>query len=306
VNGIGHVIWIVGPWVLAVLVIGALAHFCWLYFQLRTPGVQTNQIYGNWSQAAAVVAATILGFSSLFMSLNVYSLQQTLRADTALDRAARTIQFAQAQAFLKFQALQAETKDPHAAERSYNCMYYLGDRLDWTPDWFGQLKTGQYLMAPRILGAPPHKDEPGLAGHFDAVAQHFEDCAGIKDQEVAAGAVQAGSAVVGNRIRRFVRYALDSSEASLMGWDQLQDDDTLQSARSFVMCEVGAELCGTSAYKDDVHALFTRLRDHAKGHGPAADFSRGFLRDYPSLSSFLKYACDGTPSRVERECMASP
>jgi hypothetical protein len=306
VNGIGHAIWIVGPWVLAVLVIGALAHFCWLYFQLRTPGVQTNQIYGNWSQAAAVVAATILGFSSLFMSLNIYSLQQTLRADTALDRAARTIQFSQAQAFLKYQALQAETKDLHAAERSYNCMYYLGDRLDWTPGWFEKLKAGQYLMAPRILGTPPNKDEPGLAGHFDTVAQHFDDCVGVADQPDTRAVTQASPEILGNRIRRFVRYSLDSSEASLMGWDQLQDDDSLQSARNFVMCEVGAELCGTSAYKDDVHALFDRLRHHVKGGGPAADFSRGFLREYPSLSSFLKYACDGTPSRVERECMASP
>lgn len=301
-QGLGHAISVVGPWVLAALVVAGLAHLVWLYSHLRTPGVQTNQIYGNWSQAAAVLAASVLGFSSLFMSLNVYFLQQTLRADTALDRAARTIQFAQAQQFQKLQALEAETKDPHVSERSYSCIYYLADRLDWTPGWLGKLQSGQYLMTPSVIGTPPDRNEPGLDSHFEIVSEHFRDCAGT-EPALNVSTTQTNTEVVGNRIRRVIRYSLDGSEASLAGWQQLQEDDSLKDARSFVLCEIGAELCGTSSYKDDVHAFFTKLRQHAKNRGPASDFAAGFLRDYPSLSQFLKYACDGSPSRVEQECL---
>jgi hypothetical protein len=260
-----------------------------------------HDIYGNWSQTAAAAAATILGLSSLAVSFNTYSLQQTLRADATMDRAARSIQYAHAQR--QHDNEYVETHIMRPALRDYDCIKYLVYRLQYTPDWFIRPGSSPYPIEFAKLGTPPEKDPDTPLQQRDTLSKKFWTCLNMGDLPQP----NISPEMLGARIKHLIRIPLQAAEIALGEWAELNSEKNsheknLNGARRLLLCEIGNDLCGSSTDKEDVFTFFEEMHKQIDANTSAADFSKEWLEGYRNLSDFLKYACRGLPSKVERDC----
>jgi hypothetical protein len=239
-----------------------------------------HKAYGNWTQAVTAAAAVVFGVSSALVSVSIFQLQRSVRADAALDRAVQTFQFADEQKFRDRNNL--ETGDPTASDRVFFCVIYLKHRLMWTPIWTSRLLNPPFILDPLVMGREPDTSEAGK--HYADLSHDFKQCVGGgNDIELR-----------GIKIIRLIYLYPNFVERSLLEWPKFRgnDDSELHEARSLFVSMFTPDLCG---FEGDVVGLFRMLDQVAQdGNNAAQNFAKKFLDEYPNLSDFIRRECPRT------------
>ena len=262
------------------------------------------EYYGTLSEFLIGAATVVFGAVSVFVALDLSTLQRHQRQDAALDRVAATLQWWRTQRFREETA--ATDKDNAALTGRYYCIVYLKNLVSDATNWTDTtLLKGPFLMDPMALAEGPQN--MAVTGKIknsldDCTSQIFPTNSNTLMTSNPNTHFNASTPLLpmdlGQEINIRIHSVLDIPDIALAEWSRLQKDpQELGDALDQLNRQTVAEFCASKYWKADVYGLFDALDgalQDAKNQGHKQidhPFAHAFVASYPNLYGFLKCVC---------------